>query len=419
MPHAVMATTPSSAATTSSSATTSGDTRLHIAVRTRSLEQVQRALDRPELTDERKRSLVNAANADGRTALHEAACLDNEAVAKLLLDQGAEIDALKKAGWTPLMLALSHKRNVIARMLVLEGRASLFTSNKDGWTPLHIATREGDPETIRFLIKQAPATVAMASKNGRLPIHTAAFHKHVEATAILLSEGFADPVARDVCGMTPQMFAASSGSAACLAMLLAFRCGLTVEEMLPRAESPSGQDDDAHVIDACEQALLRLISKQHARAVQLWQMLLERDKCGTTAFLHAAMTNSIHVLAFLLRLVHECAEALAPALNQRELAEEVFGHPTLMAPDLVVEDPDLDNGARVARFVNTTDFRLNTALHIAARAGAIDAVEFLVERAHVDRSLEDSFGRTACQLAQLCEQPIAHAYLRKLDRHPC
>ena len=48
---------------------------------------------------------VNAANGDGRTALHGAAHVRSDALVQLLFDHGAEVRAGDRRGITPLMIA--------------------------------------------------------------------------------------------------------------------------------------------------------------------------------------------------------------------------------------------------------------------------------------------------------------------------
>ena len=48
---------------------------------------------------------IEQVNLDGKTALHEAAQHGQLEVVKYLLAYGAKVDSLKRADWTPLMLA--------------------------------------------------------------------------------------------------------------------------------------------------------------------------------------------------------------------------------------------------------------------------------------------------------------------------
>lgn len=83
---------------------------------------------------------LNHGNLDGKSALHEAAQQGHVECIRYLLEAGCHVDCLKKADWTPLMLACTKENKDIVNLL-LQNQASLSLRNKDGWTPFHIACR--------------------------------------------------------------------------------------------------------------------------------------------------------------------------------------------------------------------------------------------------------------------------------------
>jgi len=93
---------------------------------------------------------------------------------------GANVNAVKKADWTPLMLACTKQDAEIVRLLLLYGADILF-KNKDGWNSLHLAVREGNLEIVSAILEhsdhQVPVTKVelcqTKSKNGRSLLHTA------------------------------------------------------------------------------------------------------------------------------------------------------------------------------------------------------------------------------------------------------
>lgn len=88
---------------------------------------------------------------------------------------GAEVDSLKRADWTPLMLACTkastEARNCINKLL--QSGADLSLRNKDGWTPFLLACRTGDPDVISQLLTESPECINDKSNNGRTPLHIA------------------------------------------------------------------------------------------------------------------------------------------------------------------------------------------------------------------------------------------------------
>ena len=57
------------------------------------------------------------------------------------------MDALKRADWTPLMLACTKAGNECIVSALLEGGANAKLKNKDGWTAFHLAARAAEEDT--------------------------------------------------------------------------------------------------------------------------------------------------------------------------------------------------------------------------------------------------------------------------------
>lgn len=149
---------------------------------------------------------VDCKNKDDKTALHEAAQFGQFEVCELLIKHGANVNALKRADWTPLMLACtkfsndSQSRLKIVELL-LDNGALINYSNKDGWTCLHLIAREGDVDILNLLIKYG-VNIQTKTKNCRTALHVAALHGNLQVVNILLASGLnADE--RDTCGNTP------------------------------------------------------------------------------------------------------------------------------------------------------------------------------------------------------------------------
>nr|XP_031526732.1 ankyrin repeat domain-containing protein 16 isoform X1 [Vicugna pacos]XP_031526733.1 ankyrin repeat domain-containing protein 16 isoform X1 [Vicugna pacos]XP_031526734.1 ankyrin repeat domain-containing protein 16 isoform X1 [Vicugna pacos] len=153
---------------------------------------------------------IEVANRDYKRPLHEAASMGHRDCVRYLLGRGAAVDCLKKADWTPLMMACTRRNLEVVQDLVEHG-ANPLLKNKDGWNSFHIASREGDPLILQYLLDVCPAAWKTESKIGRTPLHTAAMHGCLEAVKVLLERCQYEPDGRDKCGLTPFMDAIQCG----------------------------------------------------------------------------------------------------------------------------------------------------------------------------------------------------------------
>ncbi len=122
------------------------------------------------------------------TSLHLACINGNKRIAELLINNRAEISAKDSNNNTPLMIATSHKRVDLVRMLIdrelliPQSSASSSASATDleisslneynnlGYTPLNIACENADRELIELFVSLG-ADLTHAVNNGNKPIH--------------------------------------------------------------------------------------------------------------------------------------------------------------------------------------------------------------------------------------------------------
>jgi ankyrin repeat protein len=85
--------------------------------------------------------LNKGADPNRALALHVAAALEDPALAELLLDRKASVDAFYEVSGTPLHVAAENDNAAVATLLIARG-ADVNARGHSG-TPLHVAAREG------------------------------------------------------------------------------------------------------------------------------------------------------------------------------------------------------------------------------------------------------------------------------------
>ena len=169
------------------------------------------------------------AEIDGTTALHWAAHHDHPAIAGLLLEADAAVDATNRYGVTPLALAsLNGSTEMIARLL--EAGADPNLPNPEGETPLMTAARTGNAAAIDSLLAHGAEVDAVEAWRQQTALMWAAAQNQAAAVDALLAAG-ADPNARSARGFTPLLFAAREGHVGILGPLV--RAGADVDDTLP------------------------------------------------------------------------------------------------------------------------------------------------------------------------------------------
>ncbi len=166
---------------------------------------------------------VNAKDHRDETPLHEAASVDGKVgVVKMLIERGADVNAKDDRGETPLFSAARLGRLDIAKELILSG-GNIHEKNNSDESLLHNAARSGvnNREMIQFLIDYG-ISVDIKTKveisefflsvliGGRTPLFYAKSMHNIKA----LIENGAEINARDASGDTPLHFKieASTGS---------------------------------------------------------------------------------------------------------------------------------------------------------------------------------------------------------------
>ena len=129
------------------------------------------------------------------TALFQAVDEGHEAIVKMLIDAGADLDAVNDDGSTALALATTRDKETekqeteaIAKMLIAAG-ADLNKARTDGGaTPLFAAAAWGQEAIVKALIDAgADVNTGLDDEEGETPLHYAAYYGKDAVIPYLLS----------------------------------------------------------------------------------------------------------------------------------------------------------------------------------------------------------------------------------------
>jgi len=103
--------------------------------------------------------------------------------ARLLLDNGAEVDRARENGCTPLWIACANGHASLAQSLWERG-AKIHRASKDGATPIFAACQKGHVDAVRLLLDNG-AEIDQADRWGTTPLDAAKKYRHDAVVALL------------------------------------------------------------------------------------------------------------------------------------------------------------------------------------------------------------------------------------------
>eukprot|EP00794_Sanderia_malayensis_P000576 gene576-1235_t len=307
--------------------------------------------------------------------------------------------------------AIKYNCVAVARLLVERG-ADINRRNIYGATALHFSTRRGNTEIARLLLDQNGIDIKIKDNGDVTPLHQAAISGDVEITQKLLDQG-ADIYSKDREGENALHFAASEGNADIVDVLMATFDGDMVDGK-PGVNKISyvNQPSDA-MMQLCIWHSEGKVSPLHLAATSgnievAKELLLHKAKINPkdvdqmTPLHKAAMFGKLEMMQFLLErgsLINaRDKDNYMPLLaavwkGQTEAAELLCNKGARMhitdaslktCVHLVVEYDHIDTlsmlmGTSAIGLVNSTDKDYRTPLHYAAMEGNIKALKILLE----------------------------------------
>jgi uncharacterized protein len=421
-------------------ARSAGDLRLVNAVKAGNNANVRSLL--------REHADVNAAEADGTTALAWAAQRDDLDTAELLIRAGAKVNTANEYGATPLWLASNNGDAAMVEKLLKSG-ADPNAHLLSGETPLMTSAEAGTTDVLQLLLAHGSDVNVHENRAGQTALMWAVAEKHKEIVRALI-EHRADVNARSNRGFTPLLFAAQQGDIESAEMLLA--AGANMNEAADDGTNPllmasaSGQDRfltfllqrnaDPNAADRNGYTALHYTAAGRNRLEAVKTLLehganpnsrLLKDPAkgdsnttlvGATPFFLAAAGRNIAIMRLLASsganpLLATTETMFFNGSNGNRL--QVVGNTTpLMAaagagrfkadyPEFTPEEEKVAIDAvklclELGDDINAVSEYGQTALHVAAYLKADALVRFLVESG-AKMDVIDSFGQTALSIA--------------------
>jgi uncharacterized protein len=184
----------------------------------RLLEAVKRRDEKAFASLLRAKADVNAAQADGATALAWAVYLGERGMAEALVAAGAAVNTADEYGESPVTLAAANGDAVLVQRLLAAG-ASARASRWNGETAVMIAAGAGSLETVRALVQHGADVNAAEPRGHQTALMWAAAEGHEAVVAGLIKMG-AKVDAASTTGFTPLVFAIVEGDVPSINALL-------------------------------------------------------------------------------------------------------------------------------------------------------------------------------------------------------
>jgi hypothetical protein len=124
----------------------------------------------------------------GGTCMKLAAYCGHLDICRLLIDKGAQVNAIDSGGWTPLHWAAEQGHVEMVRLLCDRG-ADIEASNKYGSRPLHLAARNGHISAVKELIEVRNAEINARDNIGMTALSFAGDDVYTDVADYLVSHG--------------------------------------------------------------------------------------------------------------------------------------------------------------------------------------------------------------------------------------
>ncbi|NBX72423.1 ankyrin repeat domain-containing protein [bacterium] len=310
---------------------------------------------------------VNAIDSRSETVLmHAADEKDYQDIVKVLLEKGADVKAIDSRSNTALMHAAINDHQESVKFLLDHG-AEVNAQDENGWTALVHAAYEGHQESVKLLLKKKGADVNVQDTYGKTALMLAAEKGHQESVKLLLERG-ADVNVQDKHGLTALMIAGYGGHQESVKLLI---------EMGAEADP----------------------KKRYARAAEYVTSLLTDEK--TFEYLAKALERNDDRSACVFLNRFSTIDLSNPNIDFKSLLFKVaaYGKPSTL--DLLMKRSSRSEWLKSYDDpINRKDQQDKTALHHAIEKGNVEMIDALVKKYRADVHVKDKNSETPIALAE-------------------
>ena len=397
----------------------------------------------------------------GSTVLHTAASSGNTQACRIILDNGTEdlLESFDHRNWTPLSVALHSGRLEVSRLLLQYGASTSANFTRD----LLIRDILEGHECIGFVQSLVEGEIGVGRFTPTLAYHSAAFDGNAFVLDKCISLYSIDVDHTDCLGRTALHDAVFNGHFECIDMLMRHGASVTIydsanfsplhhacqqgrEAIVEKILEEYDSTEIGHILDTpghCGRTPLHLALEYHRYSIA--SLLLQQfpsqnlnvpDNCGVTphALLYQTYLKPDMPLGmeFFLEIAHLLHQDFKDALLHQAIFDDRADHVRKM----------IDSGANIERFdasqshnslllasrlgrvgivqilveeganVCATDLTLQTPLHLAARYGHQETVQFLLNDTSTPLHAADRNSYTAFEYALLNQhRPVVDSFL--------
>ena len=134
-------------------------------------------------------SFINQKNKSGFTALHYACYNGNIKLIKLLINYGADINAVNNNGLNVLHLSAQGNQSTPLYYFIHKYKMNINTTDKLGNTSLHWACFYNNDKALNYLLLCDKININIRNKNGFTPLHFSVLGRNIKAIKKLIMSG--------------------------------------------------------------------------------------------------------------------------------------------------------------------------------------------------------------------------------------